>query len=342
MGVAIRRDVDGFTWARLLQYQLPAVEEPEQVAPEEPSESECCFASGWCCCRFCSPITAAPAARPELSVPVVADRRSFGDAKLRADMSAFEARHCGRGGRRTPAAAAFLVPSGDAAQGPPVIVEVAAQPWELHSSPLAHQHTLALRVAARCKVEGLVVDQLFLSRAPPAEAARLLAPHFSQARPAAGAPAPPRVVFWWSPLCGDDGVRELSARGVSLAHVADFCRGSGDVAAPSCSTWLQLGAEVPSFRCDELAQHLYAVLGGGEELRPEPFPEAVIKVLRSLGRRDCLRIAGGLTERSHQARCFQAFKLHPNFKVRPGQAQRPPVDMRLTCVWTSSTSWPTG
>ena len=83
---------------------------------------------------------------------------------------------------------------------------------------------------------------------------------------------------------------------------------------------------MPSFRCDELAQHLYAVLGGGEELRPEQFPEAVIKVLRSLGRRDCLRIVGGLTERSHQARCFQ---LHPNLEVRPGQAQRPLVDMRL-------------
>ena len=314
------------TWVWLLEYQPQAVEEPEQVALEEPSESECCFASGRCCCRFCSPITAAPAARPELSVPVVADRRSFGDAKLRADMSAFEARHCGRGGRRTPAAAAFLVPSGDAAQGPPVIVEVAAQPWELHSSPLAHQHTLALRVAAWCKVEGLVVDQLFLSRAPSAEAARLLAPHFSQARPAAGTPAPPRVVFGWSPLCGDDGVRVLSASSVSLAHVPDFCRGNGDVAAPSCSTWLQLGAEVPSFRCDELAQHLYAVLGGGEELRPEPFPEAVIKVLRSLGRRDCLRIAGGLTDRSQQARCFQAFRLHRKFQVKDLLR---PVDMRL-------------
>jgi hypothetical protein len=33
-------------------------------------------------------------------------------------------------------------------------VEVAAQPWELHSSPLAHQHTLALRVAARALRSG--------------------------------------------------------------------------------------------------------------------------------------------------------------------------------------------
>ena len=52
-------------------------------------------------------------------------------------------------------------------------------------------------------------------------------------------------------------------------------------------------------------------------------------MLRSLGLRDCLRIAGGLTKRSHQARCFQAFKLHPDFKVRPWQAQHPQVDMQL-------------
>ena len=35
MGVAIRRDADGFTWVLLLQCQPLAVEEPEQVAPEE-------------------------------------------------------------------------------------------------------------------------------------------------------------------------------------------------------------------------------------------------------------------------------------------------------------------
>ena len=109
-------------------------------------------------------------------------------------------------------AAAFLSPSCNAAQGPPVIVEVVAQPWELHSSLLVHQHTLALSVVAQCKVEGLVVDKLFLSRAPSAEAAQLLAQHFSQARQAAGAPAPPRVVFRWSPLCRDNRVLELSAR----------------------------------------------------------------------------------------------------------------------------------
>ena len=135
------------------------VEEPEQVTPKELPESECCLPQGG---------AAAASAHPSQwhqlpSALVFAYSRSFGDTKLQADMSTFKARHCCSCGRRTPVAAAFLVPCCDVAQGPPIIVEVAAQPWELHWSPLAHQHTLALRVAAQCKVEGLVVDKLFLS-----------------------------------------------------------------------------------------------------------------------------------------------------------------------------------
>ena len=94
MGMAICCYADGFTWVLLLQYQQLAVEEPEQVALEEPSKSECCFASGCCCCSFCLPITAAPAAHPKLSVQVVTNSRSFGDNKLQVDMRAFEVCHC--------------------------------------------------------------------------------------------------------------------------------------------------------------------------------------------------------------------------------------------------------
>ena len=103
-----------------------------------------------------------------------------------------------------------------------------------------------------------------------------------------------------------------------------------------------------SFCCDKLAQHLYALLSSGKELQLEQFQEAVIKVLLSLGLRDCLHIAGGLTKRFHQALCFQAFKLHPNSKVRPVQVQLPQVNMRLYLLvdkfhvvadWLSSVDW---
>ena len=157
-----------------------------------------------------------------------------------------------------------------------------------------------------------MVDQHFLSRALSAEAALLLAQGPRRRGWRLGAPAPPRVVFGWSPLCGDDGMQKLSARGVSLAHVAYFCHCSCDVAALSCSTWLQLGAEVQSFHCNELAQHLYAVLGGG------------------------------LTSSPTRRGAFRLSSFTPT--SRSGLGRRSPRQWicNSTCMWTSSTLWQTG